>query len=89
MSSGSVKRETSPPEKEAVNVQRGLALRMEADFPVAAAAILSARPRLEDGELVLSFPDRFKEARREAHKLSRAMKYYTDHPVRIERVRGS
>jgi hypothetical protein len=84
----SAKRNTSQPEREAIAVQRALALRMEEAFPVAAAAILNATPRLEEGTLVLGYESSLRRSRKAAYQFSKAMTYFTDHPIRVERVRA-
>ena len=76
-------------DREARNVQRSLALRMERDWPAAAAAVLNALPELREGTLVLFFGPHLRASYRVAKQLERAMRYYTDATVEVKRVRRS
>jgi hypothetical protein len=70
---------------DARNLQRSLALRMEAHFPVAAVAVLNAQPELRDGTLILFFKREHRSSFKEAKKMELGMRHFCDCEVRVER----
>lgn len=72
-------------QRDAINLQRSLALRMEPHFPAAAVAVLSAKPELRDGILTLFFDRDHRAAFKAAKQLERGMRHFADCVVRVER----
>jgi hypothetical protein len=69
----------------AISAARGLALRMEGQYPIVAAAVLNAEPTLEQGVLVLAFGEDFDTERGLAHEYHRVFRFFTDHEVIVRR----